>query len=91
MDPKVAIQNIMRGDRPTEHARAYNAWRRSQGFAVEAFLPEAYDLGRGSSSRLVDIDRIFRGHRSWRVRYERRGGQGFGYINLNELTLAWYP
>lgn len=88
MDPKVAIQNIMRGDHPTEHARAYNAWRRSQGFAVDAALPEPYEVAPRQFTRWVSIDRVYRGHRGWRARCEREGGQGFVCVDLMALTLA---
>lgn len=90
MDPRAAIEAIIRGYRPTEHARAYNAWRAGQGFAVEAFLPTAYYLGdeSGPVTFLCDIARVYRGHRCWRARVELRGGQGFRYVDLSTLELA---
>lgn len=89
MDPKAAIQAILRGHLASEHARAYNEWRAGQGYAVTAFLPETYSLGGpGILTRFVDIDRVYRGHRCWRARVELRGGQGFRCVNLNELKLV---
>lgn len=92
MDPKAALEAILRGDRSAEHARAYNAWRAGQGFAVRAYLPESmrYSLGRDDrlGTVLVDVDRVYRGHRGWRARVERHGGQGFTTVGLRDLTLA---
>lgn len=92
MDPKAALEAVLRGHRVSEHARAYNEWRRSQGFAVRAYLPELmrYTLGPNDKlgTILVDVDRVYRGHRGVKARCERHGGQGFVYVYLSALTLA---
>lgn len=90
MDPKAAIEAIQRGHLAAEHARAYNAWRAGQGFAAEAFLPDAYDLGapNGPVTFLCDIARVYRGHRCWRARVELRGGQGSRCVDLSDLHVV---
>jgi hypothetical protein len=91
MDPVAAIAALMRGHMSAEHARAYNEWRRGQGFAALVYLPESmrYELGRNvGSTTMVSVDRVYRGHRGWRARCERHGGQGFVTVNVSDLTLT---
>ncbi len=94
MDPRAAIEHIMSGDRCTEHARAYNEWRAGQGFAAVVLLPDEYYLGwiaanqTGERTRLADVQRIYRGHRCWMARCERRGGQGFVCVPVASLELV---